>query len=452
MKTFSKKTLAVLSAVALLFACLPAMASDTAELPTPVFSLNDVIDDLEPVGTGFNEETVDDVKGLSFDGSGSAVYKSLDIELGSTFSISFAIKNTAHESGFAIAFAAAEKASAGHFEAYFQDGTLWSYAPAISPNGIMSMQNGKAVNIMDGKLHKVVITYDGNNFSYYDNNEFIAKWPGIVGSIPNSGSELSIGSLLEGGMNFAGFVGDIRVFNTLLNDEQIAKISGTKAEEPVDPPVDPQPAEKKLLGVYAENGMEINAGTAEGNTIKDFDCNIGNDFTLSGEFKSSGDGIQILFAKGAKFSGHYEVYMHDGTILFYSPDLNGNNPIGTTDSYNDGNTHAFAITYDGLVMKIYIDGALVTNQEVTGTIAPSTSELNIGFVKNDGFGFTGYLKNIKIYNYHVSEAEAIALSTVKANVPTTGDTGNLYIIALIIFSMSAFIICMRKRTNMEVNL
>lgn len=125
--------------------------------------------------------------------------------------------------------------------------------------------------------------------------------------------------------------------------------------------------------------------------------------------------MQILFAKGTKSIGHFEVYLEEnGELAFYAPELAENNAVRSGVLVNDGVDHAFAITYDGSSMTFYIDGAVANTSEVSGAITNKTSAFRIGQLLENGFGYTGTIRNIRLYNYALEEADAKDLTAVGA--------------------------------------
>ena len=64
-----------------------------------------------------------------------------------------------------------------------------------------------------------------------------------------------------------------------------------------------------------------------------------------------------------------------------------------------------AATYNGATLNIYVNGALVASQTMTGSILTSTSPLRIGGNNVWGEYFTGRLDEVRVYNRDLSQAE-----------------------------------------------
>jgi hypothetical protein len=70
-------------------------------------------------------------------------------------------------------------------------------------------------------------------------------------------------------------------------------------------------------------------------------------------------------------------------------------------------TH-LAVTYDGALLKLYVNGLLVTNAPVTSLIITSTNPLFIGGDQSMGQYFHGRIDEVRVYNRALSAAEVQA--------------------------------------------
>ncbi len=77
-----------------------------------------------------------------------------------------------------------------------------------------------------------------------------------------------------------------------------------------------------------------------------------------------------------------------------------------SDNLNDGKWHHIAGTFDGLLVKIYLDGCLKATQDigVTDTLATNNEMLTIGSMGNQHY-FDGTIDEVRIYNRVLYEAE-----------------------------------------------
>jgi len=74
-------------------------------------------------------------------------------------------------------------------------------------------------------------------------------------------------------------------------------------------------------------------------------------------------------------------------------------------------TH-LAATYDGAMLKLYVDGALVASQAQTGALTPSTNALSIGGDSLYGQYFTGRIDEVRVYN------TALTLAQIQTDLST----------------------------------
>lgn len=79
-------------------------------------------------------------------------------------------------------------------------------------------------------------------------------------------------------------------------------------------------------------------------------------------------------------------------------------------------------TFDGQYLRLYINGALVGMQALTGSIPVSASPLKIGGNKAFGHYFSGYIDDVRVYNRALSDAEIV--TDYKTPVAATTSTGS----------------------------
>ena len=87
-----------------------------------------------------------------------------------------------------------------------------------------------------------------------------------------------------------------------------------------------------------------------------------------------------------------------------------NTRIQTKDSIWEGQWYFLTATYDGHVLKIFVNGILDTQENATVTINSGTRPLNIGRKNVEGYDhFHGIIDEVRIYNRALSEEEIQAL-------------------------------------------
>ena len=160
---------------------------------------------------------------------------------------------------------------------------------------------------------------------------------------------------------------------------------------------------------------------ADGITLKNFSVNLGESFTLSAVLRTaSASGIQVLFAKGPKLAGHYELWLNQGKLAFYAPDINGNSAIDTGIFVADGKTHHVAFTYNGEMWYAYLDGVMHAGGWTDGILQDSVSDFRLGSLVDGGFAYTGYLENVRL------DRTALSAARIQALVPESAEPAEAY--------------------------
>lgn len=81
-----------------------------------------------------------------------------------------------------------------------------------------------------------------------------------------------------------------------------------------------------------------------------------NEFTLLFSLKGEQtDYLRVLFAKGEKKKGHFELYISEDTLYMYAIG-ESEYTIALADGLTDGNWHTVALTYQSGVFRTYVDG------------------------------------------------------------------------------------------------
>jgi hypothetical protein len=90
----------------------------------------------------------------------------------------------------------------------------------------------------------------------------------------------------------------------------------------------------------------------------------------------------------------------------------GGGHIGAGISYVGGPTASpvgswthVALTYDGSLLRLFVNGVEVAAQQATGTIQSSSSPLSIGGNSPYGEYFNGLIDDVRVYNRALSQAE-----------------------------------------------
>ena len=150
---------------------------------------------------------------------------------------------------------------------------------------------------------------------------------------------------------------------------------------------------------------------------EDFAVNIGDMFTLSATLQTAKkDDIQVLFAKGPKAAGHYELWLNRGELAFYAPEINQNVSIYTNVFVADNHLHHVAFTYKNGHWVAFLDGVPAAAGRTQGKISDKTDSFSLGSLVDGTFPFVGELSTVRIDMAALSQEEVRAIATVKAEM------------------------------------
>ncbi|RIJ34372.1 LamG-like jellyroll fold domain-containing protein [Pontibacter oryzae] len=169
------------------------------------------------------------------------------------------------------------------------------------------------------------------------------------------------------------------------------------------------------------NGAQRFSGSKNGLTLTDiekFEWGPNSNFTMELWMKASGTSSdnQVFIGRDAKDSEMmwWLGMSASGKPRFelYDRDRTGFGIVGEDIKINDDRWHHIVVVRDGRlrVNKLYVDGYSVGSYQFDYTASfESSSPINIGFLDlNKGFGYTGQLDELMVYNRALSETEVRA--------------------------------------------
>lgn len=138
----------------------------------------------------------------------------------------------------------------------------------------------------------------------------------------------------------------------------------------------------------------------------------GNTLSISGWLKTSSSSTQWIVSKynNSASDASYGLYLSNGYVKFLvSPNGSTGGEVQSTVGITDGNRRHVVVTYDGMELRIYLDGAVNTWQSyVITNIFDSSSPLRIG-AKNSQTAmefFSEMLDEVVIYGRTLTADEA----------------------------------------------
>ena len=128
----------------------------------------------------------------------------------------------------------------------------------------------------------------------------------------------------------------------------------------------------------------------------------------------------------AKYNGSngqrvFRLYVHGTTLRFGVGYNSGDNSVEITHSMTGLIEHwnHYAATFDGGVMKLYVNGVLVTNTDNSGTLTAIHSnnaiEVNLGAYQDGSHTWTGQIADARIYNAVLDGDTEIPILASKIN-------------------------------------
>ncbi|MBY0424319.1 MAG: LamG domain-containing protein, partial [Cytophagales bacterium] len=235
-------------------------------------------------------------------------------------------------------------------------------------------------------------------------------------------NKMVIGREYDGGGNgydntyFKGALDDLKIYNKVLSAVEVQQLFN----EPAPCPVSPIPVSKCPQALdfnQPATGQHVDLGT---------DFNVPNTFTVQSWVKlhsTTSTGFYYVVSKhiSASYLGSYALYISNRIPTFYITGV-GNVAFSTTGTVAlDNNWHHLAGTYDGSVLRLYIDGVLNSSANVTWNVNQSTVPVHFG-ASDYATGayppsFDGIMDEVAIFNKTLTQSE---IQTFKnSGVPST---------------------------------
>jgi hypothetical protein len=132
---------------------------------------------------------------------------------------------------------------------------------------------------------------------------------------------------------------------------------------------------------------------------------------IRGDSWGSGSDVNPIARKGGSTPVNYQLAIADGQVSLMLDDMDGGGGIRGDTILNTGQWYHVAGTWDGAVVRIYVDGVLDNDPpgSHTGTIGTDTRPLYIG--GRDGADpFNGILDDVRVYGRALSPEEIAELA------------------------------------------
>ncbi len=155
-------------------------------------------------------------------------------------------------------------------------------------------------------------------------------------------------------------------------------------------------------------GHSLAGGTGAMVSGVDFAFNEGSTISLWVRGRAA-DGFGVLIAKGAKTTGHFEIYTRSGQLCFYAPDI-GDFDLGyNMNTLPDGWHNLTFLRTEGKIVT-YADGKKVASVTCRGHVAEKNTDLSVGALNDGTLMFAGSVDTVRLYDRLLSEEEMAAFA------------------------------------------
>lgn len=182
------------------------------------------------------------------------------------------------------------------------------------------------------------------------------------------------------------------------------------------------------LSQVTDNGAKGDAlilSTAGGAMVEEVDYTFNNGHSISmwvnGSVSTSYD---VFVAKGAKTTGHFEIYTNNGSFILYSPEF-GTVSLGLSWSAVGKDWHHLAFVWDNNTITSWVDGVKKATVSVAASkvVTQTTGNISIGALNDGTLPFHGMIDEVKFYTKALS-ADEIATIAGPVQKPTIQLSGN----------------------------
>lgn len=306
----------------------------------------------------------------------------------------------------------------------------------------------KTKPVYDGKTWThIAATYDGSDIRIYVNGKLDAEAAAVF-SIGVNDLPLSIGNteLLKSG--YGGDLDDLSLYAVALTEDEIRDIAAASTGRGLisrwsfesqegnqlpdtgsanNPIVGFTPQlTKKLISHGMRKGLWVNKDSV---MVAHHESLNFDEMTMAAWIRPQQKESQRILAKGNVTTDGYELSLSSTGTVFArwnrNSAANAYRVISNSQYPHDGKTWMhIAASYDGKMMRLYINGKLEANKSANFTIGPNSKDLRIGADELGEAPFYGQLDDVQLYKGVVSpcEIEEMAKKTVLTELDGLGSS------------------------------
>ena len=272
---------------------------------------------------------------------------------------------------------------------------------------------GVDINVLDGKWHHLVMTYDGHYIRLYKDGYSVGTSSDFDDPMPVKSTNLYIGTYSPSYGHFTGYIDDVRIYNTVLSGIDIRSMFAPRREGPgIRPVVRYRFSEGSGDWIYTDNysyyyGMSrytalVLNGTDNYIEIKNSDdgnfdfSGYNSDWAILARVKiERNQNYDATIVRKYDGSDGYHLYLDssNGKIKFHYTTTGTDLDLTTDNSYMDGNYHDIVIFYDNDENTAYLIteggtewGGETVSGSVNGSFVDSNTLMTFG-----GYSASNYI-------------------------------------------------------------
>ena len=115
-------------------------------------------------------------------------------------------------------------------------------------------------------------------------------------------------------------------------------------------------------------------------------------------------GYNVLIAKGPKTAGHFEIYLNNGNMFFYAPDLGDYSMNFNLNTLENG-WHLLAFVWKNGTITVYADGEAVGGCTAKKAIKETVETMTFGGQIDGSMAFGGTLDTVRLYDRALTPEE-----------------------------------------------
>ena len=296
--------------------------------------------------------------------------------------------------------------------------------------------------------YHLALSYDGVDLRLYVNGE-LKKTQAVVA--PNSASPgpLTIGCAALTGSHFKGRIDEVRIYNRALNLGEVQTDQSTPIQAPQAAPVAAYPLDEGSGTVAHDASGNAHEGTLSAKGAEWAPGKYGNALKFNGTEGCVSIPDSAALRLGEEFT--LESWVRPESPLSHMPAIYkeaagegfpsyalviGFNTAGKPEGQlgREGKTHQdiaaensveanvwshLALTYDGVDLRLYVNGVLEKTQAVVAPNSASPGPLSIGCAPLTGSHFKGRIDEVRIYNRALAGGEVQADQSTPIQAPQT---------------------------------